>query len=108
MLDNQLVSLSGFVEVFDSMRRQVEPVQEKAAKFIAESKFMIVRANGKMLPARAVVDKTVMAQIKDAISDKIGDMKDDLVDTYVTSPLTDAATSYVNNISPGLIPTSDS
>jgi hypothetical protein len=97
-LDTQFMSLKGYVTVFNTLRKQLEPVQAKAAAFVAEHKFMFVNAAGKPLPVRAVVDKGLLAQIKEAMKEQVGSAIGDAVVTPVTGAVTDAATGYVTGV----------
>jgi hypothetical protein len=97
-LDTPFISMKGFVTVFDSLRKQLEPVQAKAAGFVADHKFMFVSATGKPLPVRAKVDKGLLAQIKEAVTEQISDAAKDLVVTPVTDAVTGAATGYVTGV----------
>jgi hypothetical protein len=78
MLDQPSMTLRGYSMVIDRLVKLIDPVREKAAEFIAESKFMFIGENRKPLPVKAKLgDAKLSEQIKELIGDKVGDLLPD-------------------------------
>jgi hypothetical protein len=77
-LDMTTMALSGFMDTVKRLQDMLEPVRDKAAEYIAESKFMFICASGKPPPVRtAIGDASLMEQIKERIKDAVGDLLPD-------------------------------
>ena len=86
MLDNHLAGLSGFMTLFETLKGRIDPVIEKAAEYLKDSKFMFVKEDGTCPPVKSGLnDPTILEQIKEAIKSKFSDSVDDVRDGVLDS-----------------------